>query len=196
MIRIPGARLICDNSAAVLARKSDLTPSVLHRTESDFNLISAIKYLEKEWCRDIIISYSWVRGRVDRLDRTRNTRMNTEADAIADHIRMEARGPRGSRPQCNHWELERVSLSIEWFNCTGHMKHKLWSQLHDGEMRYYLRLKEEWRPFTLESVELDAYGTSFQRLSNNRRLAVSKACQNMWHTGVNHQQYYHEIKPC
>jgi hypothetical protein len=68
MKRIRGVTLICDNSAAVLASKRDLTPSVFHHTESDFDLIATIKNLEKEWCRDIIISYSWVRGHADRLD--------------------------------------------------------------------------------------------------------------------------------
>jgi hypothetical protein len=57
MICIQGVTLICDNSAAVLARKRDLMPNVFYRTESNFDLIATIKYLEKEWCRDIIISY-------------------------------------------------------------------------------------------------------------------------------------------
>jgi hypothetical protein len=85
MIRIRGVTLICDNSAAVLASKHDLTPSVFNRTESEFNLIATIKYLENEWCCDIIISYSWVKCHADRLDRplTKNERLNIEADAIA-----------------------------------------------------------------------------------------------------------------
>jgi hypothetical protein len=32
-------------------------------------------------------------------------------------------------------------------------------------------------------------------MANNRRVAVSNACHNLWHTGVKHQQYYHEIRP-
>jgi hypothetical protein len=62
MIRIRGVTLICDNSAALLASKRNLTSSVFHHTESDFDLIATIKYLEKEWCRDIIISYSWAKA--------------------------------------------------------------------------------------------------------------------------------------
>jgi hypothetical protein len=164
MIRILGVTLICDNLAAVLSSKRDLTPSVFHRIESDFDMIATIKYLEKEWCRDIIISYSWVRGHADRLDKplTRNERLNIEADTIADQIWMEACGPRGTRPQCNHWGLERFSLSIEGGKGTGHMKQNLRSQLHDGDMRYYLRLKEEWTPFAIESVAWDACGTVFR----------------------------------
>jgi hypothetical protein len=164
MIRIRGVTLICDNSAAVLARKSDLTPSVFHHTEIDFDLIATIKYLEKEWCHDISIRYSWIKVHADWLDQplTRNELLNIEAGAIADHIRMEARGPRGARPQCNHWELKRVFLSIEGVKCMVHMKEKLWSQLHDIDMRDYLMLKEEWKPFTLELVAWDAYGTAFR----------------------------------
>jgi hypothetical protein len=70
MIRIRGLALIYDNSAAILASKCDLTPSVFHRIESDFDLIATIKYLEKEWCRDIIISYDWEihKGRLEVFD--------------------------------------------------------------------------------------------------------------------------------
>jgi hypothetical protein len=78
MIRIRGVTLICSNSSAVPARKRDLTPSLFHHTESDFLLIATIKYSEKGWYRDIIISYSWVRGHADLLDRplTRMERLN------------------------------------------------------------------------------------------------------------------------
>jgi hypothetical protein len=47
MIRIQRVTPICNNLAAVLASKCDLTPSVFHHTESDFDLIATIKYLEK-----------------------------------------------------------------------------------------------------------------------------------------------------
>jgi hypothetical protein len=83
---------------------------------------------------------------------TINEPLDIEADPIADQIRMEARGPRGARPQCNHWELERVSLSIEGVKCTGHIKQKLRSQLHDEDMWDCLRLKEEWTLFTLGCI--------------------------------------------
>jgi hypothetical protein len=78
--------LIRDNLADVLASKRYLTPSVFHCTKSDFDLIATIKYLEKEWCSDIIIRYSWVKGHADQLSQplTRNERLNVEADAIAD----------------------------------------------------------------------------------------------------------------
>jgi hypothetical protein len=109
-----------------------------------------------------------------------------EADTIADQIWMEAHGPRGARPQCSHWE---------YVKCTGHTKQKLCSHLHDGDMRDCLMLQEEWSPFTLESVTWDACGTTFRQLSNNCRVAVSMVCHNLWHTGVNHHQYYQEIRP-
>jgi hypothetical protein len=139
-----------------------MVSSVFQRTESNFDLIATIKYLEK-WCRGIIIRYAWAKGHADRMDPplTRNERLNIEVDAIADQIMMEACGPRGARPQCNQWELERVSLSIEGFKCMGHMKQKLRSQLYDGDVWDYPRLKEEWTLFTLEPVAWDAYGTAF-----------------------------------
>jgi hypothetical protein len=48
LIFICAVTLICDNSAAVLSSKRDLTPSVFHRIESGFDRIATIKYLEKE----------------------------------------------------------------------------------------------------------------------------------------------------
>jgi hypothetical protein len=69
------------------------------------------------------------------------------------------------------------------------MKQKLWSQLFDGDIWDYLMVKEEWTSLTLESAAWDAYGNAFH-LSNNRKVAVSKACHIFWHNGVKHQQYY------
>jgi hypothetical protein len=73
--------------------------------ESDYDLITTIKYLEKEWCRDIYVHYLCVKVQSDCMNRplTRNERLNIEVDDIlADQIRLEARGPRRARPQCNH----------------------------------------------------------------------------------------------
>jgi hypothetical protein len=129
-------------------------PSIFHHTESNFDLIATIKYLEKEWCHSICIIYSWVKGHADCMNRplTRNERLNMKADAIADQIWNEARGPRRARPQCNHWEIENLSLSIGGVKRAGHMKQKLWSPLHDGDMMDYLILKEEWKPLTLNDM--------------------------------------------
>jgi hypothetical protein len=124
-ILIRSVTLIYNNSAAVLPSKRDLAPGVFHHMESDDDLITTIKYLEREWCRYIDVRYSWVKGHLDR-PQTRNERSNNvEVDTLADQIRLEARGPRRARPECNHWELDCTSLLIEGVKCTGQMKQKL-----------------------------------------------------------------------
>jgi hypothetical protein len=121
--------LICNNSVAVLSSKRDLTPSVFHCTESNLDLIATIKYIEKEWCPDIEIRYSWAKGHVDSLNSplTRNELMNVEADTVTYQIWLESCRSHGARPQYTHWGEECASLSIEGVKCTRHNKQKLCS---------------------------------------------------------------------
>jgi hypothetical protein len=44
-INAKSIKFICDNSAAILAPKRDLTQSIFHRTEGDHNLIATMKYI-------------------------------------------------------------------------------------------------------------------------------------------------------
>jgi hypothetical protein len=82
-------KFICDNSAAILASKRDLTQSIFHRTEGYQNLIATVKYLEHKWCNNTEITYAWVKGHADRGDQypNREERLNIEADALCDLIR-------------------------------------------------------------------------------------------------------------
>jgi hypothetical protein len=79
---------IITKDAALLAGRRGLTPSVFHCTESDFDLIATIKYLEKGWFHDIDTSYDWVKGHTDQINHplSRNQRLNIEADELADII--------------------------------------------------------------------------------------------------------------
>jgi hypothetical protein len=45
LINARSTTFICDNSAAILASKRDLTQSIFHRTEGDHDLIATMKYL-------------------------------------------------------------------------------------------------------------------------------------------------------
>jgi hypothetical protein len=98
-------KFICDNSAASLASKRDLTQSIFHRTEGDHYLIATMKYLQHNWCNNTENTYAWVKGHAYRgyQDPNREERLNIEADALCGFIREEARGVRGARPSCPHW---------------------------------------------------------------------------------------------
>jgi hypothetical protein len=93
-LAIRSVKFICDNYAAILTGRRGLAPSVFHRTESEFDLIATIKYLEKEWCHDIDIYFEWVKEHADILKHplSRNERLNIEANELADIIQMEATG--------------------------------------------------------------------------------------------------------
>jgi hypothetical protein len=84
---------ICDNSAAILASKRELTQSI---TEGDHDLIVAMKYLQHKWCNNTEVTYAWVKVHADRGDQDPNHEelLNIEADALCDLIREEATGPR------------------------------------------------------------------------------------------------------
>jgi hypothetical protein len=88
----------------------------------------------------------WVKGHADREDKDPNREeyLNIETDALCDLIRQEARGPRGARPICSHWDLVVRSLYIKGNKVTSNMKTQMESQLHDKHMRKYLTKREVW----------------------------------------------------
>jgi hypothetical protein len=51
-------KFICNNSAAILASKRDLTQSIFHRIEGDHNLIANMKYLQHKWCINTEVTYA------------------------------------------------------------------------------------------------------------------------------------------
>jgi hypothetical protein len=59
-------KFVCDNSAAIITAKRIVTQSIYHRLESDYDLISTMKFLKGNWCRDYKITYEWVKGHTDR----------------------------------------------------------------------------------------------------------------------------------
>jgi hypothetical protein len=99
LINARRTEFICDNSAAIMASKRELTQITFHRTEGDHDLIATMKYLHHNWCNNTEVTYAWVKGHADRGDQdpNRKARLNIEADA---------RGPRGAKPLCPHWDLE------------------------------------------------------------------------------------------
>jgi hypothetical protein len=56
---------VCNNSAAIIAAKRKVTQSIFHRLESDYDLISTMKFLQGNWYRDYEITYEWVKGHAD-----------------------------------------------------------------------------------------------------------------------------------
>jgi hypothetical protein len=107
LINARSIEFIRDNSAAILASKRELTQCIFHRTEGDNGLITTMKYLQHNWCNNTEGAHAWVKGHGDRGDQgsNRGEGLNIEADALCDLIRQEARGPRGARPSCPHWDL-------------------------------------------------------------------------------------------
>jgi hypothetical protein len=59
-------KFVCDSSTAIIAAKRIVTQSIFHRLKSDYDLISTMKFLKGNWCRDYEITYEWVNGHADR----------------------------------------------------------------------------------------------------------------------------------
>jgi hypothetical protein len=190
-------KFICDNSAAILASKRELTQIIFHITEGNHDLIATMKYLQHKLCNNTEVMYAWAQCHADRGDQdpNREERLNIEADALFDLIREEARGPRGVRPSCPHWDLEVCSLFIKGDKATSKMKPHMEGQLHDKYMRKYLTEREVWTENKFEEIYWKSYKTAFKRMGRSRQTSIAKVCHNMWHTGVKHTLYYHDPRP-
>jgi hypothetical protein len=81
-IKIASTMFLCDNIYAVLSTNRPLTDRILHRIEGDHDLVSTIKDLQENWYRGLDITYEWVKGHVDDLNRELNRaeRLNVIAD--------------------------------------------------------------------------------------------------------------------
>jgi hypothetical protein len=98
LINIASTTFLCDNKAAVLSTNRPLTDSSVHRIEGYHDLVSTIKDLQENWCRGLDITYEWVKGHADDLNRELNRaeRLNVIADKQCDVFRQQASGPRSS----------------------------------------------------------------------------------------------------
>jgi hypothetical protein len=98
-MNIRSIRFICDNESAVTAARRPKSESIFHNTRCDWDFIATIQDLIVRWCKGIALSFHWVNGHADRIDRplTRDERINIDADMQADFIRAQARGPIAAR---------------------------------------------------------------------------------------------------
>jgi ribonuclease HI len=128
-MNIRSVRLMCDNEAAVKQCNEKQTKSVLHNTEGDWDLVSTYRDLKRQWCNNIYVSVRWFKGHADRegLPLTKYERLNVESDLLAEHIKEEARGVYGARPNCPHWPVEKVTLFIRRTKITSNMKYHITS---------------------------------------------------------------------
>jgi hypothetical protein len=196
LIHIASPTFLCDNESAVLSTNRPLTDSIFHRIEGDHDLVSTIKDLQENWCRGMDITYEWVKGHADDLNRelTRAERLSVIADEKCDVVRLHASGTRIARSSTGLWDSETCVLFIRGSKITSRMKERLTQQLLDADLRAYLEKKELWSAQQFESIDWTNYCSAFKRLSKGRQTAVVKATQNLWHTGTRHQQYFGEAK--
>jgi hypothetical protein len=106
LINIASATFLCDNESAVLSTNRLLTDSIFHRIEGDHDFISTIKDLQENWCRGLDITYDWVKGHADDLNRELNRveRLNVIADKQCAIVRQQASGPRSARSSTGLWD--------------------------------------------------------------------------------------------
>jgi hypothetical protein len=198
LINIASTTFLCDNASAILSANRPLPDSIFHLIEGDHDLAITIKDLQENWCRGMDITYKWVKGRADDLNRefTRAERLNVIADEQCDVVRQRASGTRSARSSAGLWDSETCALFIRGSKITSRMKERLTQKLLDTYLRAYLEKKELWSAQQFESIDWTTYCSAFKRLSKGRQTAVAKAIHNLWHTGTRHQQYFGEAKAC
>jgi hypothetical protein len=69
LINIASTTFLCNNKSAILSTNRPLTDSIFHGIEGDHDLVSTIKDLQENWCRGMDITYEWVKGHADDLNR-------------------------------------------------------------------------------------------------------------------------------
>jgi hypothetical protein len=69
LINIASTAFLCANKSAVLSTNRPLIYSIFHRIEGYHDLVSTIKDLQENWCRGMDITYEWVKGHADDLNR-------------------------------------------------------------------------------------------------------------------------------
>jgi hypothetical protein len=106
LINTTSTTFLCDNESAVLSTNRPLTDSIFHRIEGDHDLVSTIKDLQENWCRGMDITYEWVKGHADDLNRelTRAEQLSVIADEQCDVVRLHASGTRSARSSKGLWD--------------------------------------------------------------------------------------------
>jgi hypothetical protein len=159
IINIASKTFLCDNESAVLSTNRPLTDSIFHRIEGDHDLVSTIKDLQENWCRGMDITYEWVKGHADDLNRelTRAERLNVIADEQCDVVRLRASGTWSASSSAGLWDSETCDLFIRGSKITSRMKERLTEQLLDADLRAYLENKELWSAQQFESIDWKNY---------------------------------------
>jgi hypothetical protein len=198
LINIASMTFLCNNKYAVLSTNRPLKDIIFHRIEGDHDLVSTIKDLQENWCRGMDITYEWVKGHADELNRELNQaeRLNVKADEQCDVVRQQASGPRSARSSAGLRDSEKYALFVQGSNIKSRMKERLTQQLLDVYLRAYLEKKELWSAQHFESIDWTNYSSAFKRLLKGQQTAVAKAIHNLWHTGTRHQHHFGEAKPC
>jgi hypothetical protein len=146
LINIASTTFLCDTESAVLSTNRPLTNSIFHCIEVDHDLVSTIKDLQENWCRGLDITYEWVKGHADDLNRELNRAeiLNVIADEQCDAVRQQASVPRSARSSTGLWDSETCALLIRGRKITSRLKERLTQQLLDVDLCAYLEKKELW----------------------------------------------------
>jgi hypothetical protein len=164
LINIASTTFLCDNASAILSANRPLIDSIFHRIEGDQDLVSTIKDLQENWCRCLDITYEWVKGHADDLNRelTRAERLNMIADEQCDVVLQQASGPRSARSSAGIWDSETCAMFIRGSKITSRMKERLTQKILDIDLRAYLEKKELWSAQQFDSIDWTNYRSAFK----------------------------------
>jgi ribosomal protein L37AE/L43A len=134
LINIESSMFLCNNESAGRSTSRPLIDIIFHRIEGEHDLVSTIKDLQENWCRGLDITYDWVKGHADHLNREMNgaERLNLIADEQCDIVQQQYNNPRSARSSADIWECETCALFIRGSKITNRMKERLTQKLLDG----------------------------------------------------------------
>jgi hypothetical protein len=129
-------------------------------------------------------------------DPDKEERLNIEADALCDAIRNEATGPIAARGNCALRESEVCALFTKGTKITSKMKGNLQSQVDNKSLMKHLIERKNMDGQAIRGNLLDQLWYRLQAHGKSRHTAITKAYQNLWHTGTNYTQYYGKSRGC
>jgi hypothetical protein len=171
LIYIASTTFLCNNKSSILSTNRPLKDIIFHRIEGDHDLVSTIKDLQENWCRGLDITYEWVKGHADDLNRELNgaERLNMIADKQCDVLRQQASGPWSARSSTGLWDSETCALFTRGSKITSCMKERRTQHLFDADLRAYVEKKELWSAHQFDSIDWTNYSSAFKRLSKGRQ---------------------------
>lgn len=186
--------LYCDNNGAI--------NNVFHRPlsginsflQSDYDLIQVAKNL----CQiiPIDITATWVKGHSQAIQKTVQEEINIQADRLAGSYAEQPDPsflPNSYQIPPSHFKVCLIHHSKV---ITAKLYRTLQHLFHSDPLRLHIMKKNNLSAQVMDLINWDAFSTSFNRLTRNRKIKTAKLVHHLINTNVQNHKYYGSSSLC